>query len=305
MKKKRKNNSNVKTILGIIVAILIISAVGYFMYALLQVEEIKFTGNKKFNNSYLEGLADVEEKTHMFFADTDAIKENLEKEPYIEILEIGKQYPNTIKVTVKEREPKALVKYADSYLLIDGEANMLAILPTLPEESYPVSEGFNINAVTLGKPLATEDTFKVSVLTDIVEELYNKEITDRVVNIDLADINSIKMKTNEGLNIKFGQSDKISDKIKWIKKMIVQLAKEGKKGGSLDVSSGSMATYKPPEGVGSNTEEPNPTGQDPALDDITNNTQESGEEPTGSSKPKEDEVSQNGENNENTEDNQE
>ena len=83
------------------------------------------------------------------------------------------------RINVTERTPKALILYADKYLLVDGEANVLEILDEQPEQQYPVVSGITINSVNLGKMIDTEDTFKISVLSDILKEMETKEMCIR------------------------------------------------------------------------------------------------------------------------------
>lgn len=243
MKKQHKHSVG-KTILAVVLTILILAGAGYFIYVYFQVEDVEVKGTAKYDASYVVKLADVPPKTHMFLVDTEQIKENIEAEPYLQVDSIVKAYPKTLVINVTERTPKALILYADKYLLVDGEANVLEILDEQPEQQYPVVSGITINSVNLGKIIDTEDTFKISVLSDLLKEMETKELFATISTIDLSDINNIKMQSYDGMTIKFGQSDKISDKMKWIKKMLPKLASDGNTSGVYDVTSGTSGTYR-------------------------------------------------------------
>ncbi|MEG1858874.1 MAG: FtsQ-type POTRA domain-containing protein, partial [Christensenellaceae bacterium] len=77
MKQKKKQHGVGKTILIVVLVILLLAGAGYFTYVFFQVETIKVDGNERYDSSYIEGLANVEPKTHMFFVDTDKIAENI------------------------------------------------------------------------------------------------------------------------------------------------------------------------------------------------------------------------------------
>ncbi len=243
MKKQRKSNVG-KIILAVVLIILLLAGAGYFVYVYFQVEDVTVKGTAKYDTSYVVKLADVPPKTHMFMVDSDKIKENIETQPYLQVDGIAKSYPKTLVITVSEREPKALILYADKYLLVDGSANVLEILDAPPEQQYPVVSGITIDSVNLGKAIGTEDTFKVSVLSDILKEMGAKELYATISTIDLSDINNIRMQSYDGMMIKFGQSDKIADKMKWIKKMLPKLAADGNTSGVYDVTSGTSGTYR-------------------------------------------------------------
>lgn len=246
MKERRKAHSVGKTILTVVLVVLILAGAAYFTYAYFQVEDIKVEGDHPaFSNGDIAKLADIQPKTHMFFVDTNEIKEKIETEPYLEVNSITKQYPKTLVVTVTERRPVSVIPYADQYLLVDVNANVLEMLTDSPAEPYPAVTGFAIDAINLGKQISTQDSFKLTVYTEMMNALEDKEIKDLMETIDLTDINNIKMKTRDGLEIKFGQSDKVTDKVKMIKRMIPKLAASGgNTTGILDVTMGISATYQ-------------------------------------------------------------
>ncbi|MEG2202651.1 MAG: FtsQ-type POTRA domain-containing protein [Christensenellaceae bacterium] len=244
MKQKKKQHGVGKTILIVVLVILLLAGAGYFTYVFFQVETIKVDGNERYDSSYIEGLANIEPKTHMFFVDTDKIAENIEKEPYIHVKEIAKKYPKTLLVTIEERQPKAFVVYADKFLLVDQQGDVLEIADSTQDSVYPIVSGIGIDAVNLGKQINTDDQFKLAVYTEIITQLEEKALFELIATIDLTDINNIKLTSRDGMTIKFGQSDKVADKTKWIKKMLPKFIKDGRSNGVLDVSSGKDATYR-------------------------------------------------------------
>lgn len=245
---KRKNNS--AKIIGVIIfMVLAVSGAIYFGYAFFQAEHVEVEGNGKYTDVYIEGLANIPEKTHMFMLKTDEIKSKIEEaEPYLEVLDIIKKYPQTVIIEVKERQPKALIAYADKYLLADDAGNVLEIYDSIPDNStYPIMQGFAVTGISLGKQIDTDDTFKITVMSEILTALENRQITGSIYSIDLSDINNIRMQTSDMLSVKFGQADKIADKIKWIDRMLPTLKRDGRTSGVLDVTAGTFATYKKDE----------------------------------------------------------
>lgn len=240
MKERRKTHSIGKTILAVVIVILLLAGAGYFTYVYFQVDHIKVTGNSVFSAGEIAKLADIQPKTHMFFVDTEEIKQKIETEPHVEVNSITKEYPKTLVVDITERVPEAVTSFSDQFLLLDVNANVMEMHPEQPEGTYPLVTGFAIDAVNLGKQISTQDGFKVTVYSELITALDDKEIKDKIATIDLSDINNIKLTTRDGLSIKFGQSDKITDKVKIIKKMLPKVNASGE----LDVSLGISATTK-------------------------------------------------------------
>lgn len=276
--KKRKNNV-AKTIIGIVLAVLIVAGIGYFVYAFFKYDEFNVEGNARFEDAYIEELAAIEPGTHMFLLDLDQIKDNIEAaQPYLEVVSVDKSMPKKVEVVVKERLPKALVTYADQYLLVDTDGNVLEILSVLPAEHYPVVSGIAVTSVNLGQPVVTEDSFKLSVLSEIITEMEKRELTPLIATIDLSDINNITMKSVSGLLIKFGQADKVADKMKWVKNRLPAQERDGKTDGALDVSSGNFVTYQLDEDASS---APPADGSEPTDGQTESPDEGSTDEPAG------------------------
>ncbi len=243
MKKKSKAP---KIILTVLITALVLAGIGYFGYVFFQVEDVEVAGNGKFTDVYIKGLAGIPPKTHMLALDTDRVKERIEAaEPYIEVLSVSKKFPREVLIEVKERQPRALVANADTYLLTDKDAIILEMVGgPVDSQPYPVVEGFAILSAALGSQISTEDSFKISVMGEILTAMENRQMNEAIKTIDLSDINNIRMTSSIGLAIKFGQADKITDKIKDISIWLPKLTADGRTQGVLDVSAGAFPIYK-------------------------------------------------------------
>ncbi len=97
---KKKKRHTVATVLGIVLAVLIVAGLLYFAYVFFQVETINIKGNVSFDSAYIEGLAAVPTGTHMLEVDEETVKENVEKEPYLQVVSVTKKLPKTIEIEV-------------------------------------------------------------------------------------------------------------------------------------------------------------------------------------------------------------
>ncbi len=275
----KRRSRTPKIVLGIVIAVLIIAGIGYFGYVFFKVENVEILGFGKFTEVYITGLADIDPDTHMLSLDEEKVKANIEEaEPYLEVVSVTKKLPQTVEIKVVERQPKVYIEHAGQYLLSDKEGNVLEMLSTLPEgKGYPVVSGFTISGAALGKQITTEDTFKITVMGEIISALDGKKAAQSIVSMDLSDVNNIRMTTDTGLNIKFGQADKVADKVKWIEKMLPQLSRDGRKTGVLDVSTGNSGIFKMDE----TTVQPSGGAQGDQTGDQATGDQAGGDQATG------------------------
>ena len=244
-----KKNRRRRFVGPVIIILIILALAGFAGYNFFQVKHVEIEGNSQYGSDYIEALANIEIETHMLKVDEKKIKENVESNPYLELVEVDYKLPDTVVLTVNERQPICLMDYAGNTLLLDRQLIVLSTDGGAAAGSYPALQGIAVDAVNLGKQLGASDTFKISVATSILDELKSAEIMNMVTSIDLTDVNVITMNTAGGPSVLFGQSDMVPEKVVWIKKILPSLISEGKTAGTLDVSAGTFATFRLPEGV--------------------------------------------------------
>ena len=83
------------------------------------------------------------------------------------------------------------------------------------------------------------------ISSEIVTAALHEGVLDKYESIDLSDTNKVMIDSKAGFQINFGQGDNYAEKTGWISKMLDSLAKETVKTGTIDVSSGKFATFRP------------------------------------------------------------
>ena len=225
-----------------IVVILILA--GYASYKTFQVREVLVAGNEEYESDYIAGLADIPDETLMIKVDEEKIKENIESNPFLELVSVDYELPETVVLMVAERKPAVVLSYAGNTLLLDRQLNVLKMDAAAEAANFPELQGVAPEALNLGKQIQTADTFKVTVATDILDALKNLDALGMISVIDLTDINNIRLVTKEGPDVLFGQSDQPEEKVRWMKRILPSLIEGGNTMGELDVSAGTFATYR-------------------------------------------------------------
>lgn len=239
--KKKKNKSA-----GVLIVVLIILALAAFLcYRYLRVDTILIEGNERFSDDRIIAMIDLPEQAHILTVDKQQITEQIEQEAYLRVDSIDIQLPDTIAVTVTEKTPSALIEYSGSVLLVDAELSVLEMDGSAYIGKLPHISGVSVEAVNPGRQIGCADEYKVSVTTEILKSLSVQGVLDDLSDIDLTDLNDIRMQTDQGIDIAFGQAERYDEKTKWIKKVYPTLLKDGVTAGTLDVSVPDMATYRP------------------------------------------------------------
>lgn len=164
----------------------------------------------------------------------DSIKNDI---PYIRSVEVKRVFPNEINVTFKEREPYALIKYLESYVVMDKYLHVLEIKKENDMEDLAIIYGIDADEYVPGQKLQDVAGLKYENITYLLETSYKNNFDYTIHEINYTDTESLIMDVKElDVDINFGEIDRsiLSDKMNYLNGILKNLV--GKKG-NLDISS--------------------------------------------------------------------
>lgn len=241
MKKNKR-----KSPLFIIILLLLLAGMGFLGYHLFNITSIEIKGNNEKQADYIIKLSGVEIGTNIFKINDATLKENIEKDSYLKFIGVEKKYPDKIIIEIKEKVPAAMIKEGNSSLVLDEEGYVLQILQDTNGLSYPVLSGIDISNTAVGKQIVFADEAQRLTMQVVLNAIAKNDADNLIAAIDFININNIKMTTSNGIAVNFGNYSMAEKKILWIKGVLAY-DKQKIESGTIDVSTGEFASYKPPE----------------------------------------------------------
>ncbi len=215
-----------------------------FLYVFL-VREITFIGNSRFASDDLTQLTGLAYRESMLLVDKEAITENLESNPYIIVEEIRRRWPSRVEITIRERTACALTKQLGGTVLLDAEGVVLNCDAQVLEDQMCSVVGWEVLSYVPGELIQTRSQVQLAAYADVATQLERFELNYQVEQIDLTDVLHITLTMRDGMVVKLGDSQDMTVKMTWLSQMLTELLAEGYSGGTLDLSSGTAATYRP------------------------------------------------------------
>ena len=124
------------------------------------------------------------EKTGVWQADLPALREKIEKLPFVKTAAVSMSLPSGIRVNVLERVPVAIVRLSGGDFLVDNEGVVLAAA-TKAEPTIPfVMRGWD-EAKTEKAP--AENLLRIKLYKKMLDEWRDLGLADRVKEVNLAD----------------------------------------------------------------------------------------------------------------------
>lgn len=225
-KKEDKNKwKKIKKVLLFILKLIAIFGVfviiGAFLFIspVFDITEIKVeNANKISENSYIV-LSNIQIGENIFSINKSKIRESIIAESYVESIDIKRELPGTIILTVQERTPKYMIeKNGGLYAYIDKNGYYLEA--SMESIDVPILRGLetDIETINLGDRLLDNDLDKFNDLIKITDAIKSNSIEQKITVIDMSDYDNYVLKfESEKKDVMLGDTSNLSTKMAWIK----------------------------------------------------------------------------------------
>lgn len=193
--KKRKNR---RIILAAIVA-LILLALLILNSNIFSLKTIEITGNEQMSDEEVKEYFGLTEGVNLFRFFLNHIGKKVSRDPRIENAEVYVNWPDGVKIEVKESVTVGYVYFQGTYLCLSRDGAVVDSTYYLSRE-LPILKGLNVKSFSIGQVPVTEDesTFKTVMqlgsvlkkygLTELVREMNVHDLSNIVLYTDNLDI---------------------------------------------------------------------------------------------------------------------
>lgn len=215
---KSKKSKGKKFLLGII---FIIIAFCLLSSNIFNIKTITVVGNKKLSNEEIISLSRIQKYTNLFKINKLQSMENIKENAYIEEVNIKRKFPAEIQIEVKERIPKYMLQFADSYVYINSQGYMLEISNEKLEVPILIGITTDLSNIQAGNRLNEEDLKKMNMVIHIFETANSNEIGHLITKIDISDDkNYTLILETEGKTVYLGDCTELNTRILYLKSIL-------------------------------------------------------------------------------------
>jgi len=229
---RRKRRAVKRTIISLIllisVTITLCLKLTYF-----NVANISVINNHTINSDEIVKLSKINKGINIFYLNFKNVQTNLQSNPYILSADINRKLPNTIVISIKEREAVFYSKKDNKYLIIDKNGVVLEEKEDISQMKLTNLQGFDTKEAKIGEVIPAQDKRKFENISLITELISNNSSGIDITSIDLSnDLNLLAYSNN--MCIKLGNGN-IKDKLNKALRIIVDNNLKDQKG-YIDVS---------------------------------------------------------------------
>lgn len=241
--KKRINTSKVVIIFSLILIVVIVLYTS-LNSGIFNSDNIEIEGNKYVESEYIIKALEVNNNKNIFRYNIKDMEEILLNNKYIDKVEIKRLLPNTLKVSIIEKEIVANLYNEEIYFYIDKEGNFIDEIDENNKDNEVITVHIDYNK-TDSQEIKFKNEENKKRLLYLLEYIKEEGIYKKIDNIDMTKPNSINMSTKEDINILLNSDEELKYNISRLAMILADLQNKKQKGGEIDLSTGKYALYRP------------------------------------------------------------
>ena len=211
----------------------------------LRVQAIDVLGCKRYSAEEIRTASGIALYSQIYFTDLDTAAKRIEENPYLDVTGISRAFPDTIVITVREREEKAAIFFQNLVVIIDDEGYVLSIGNRADLSGLIAVEGMQASGFSVNQRLGAQTDFYANTLVAILQALDAKGLSEKVESIDVSNPLRVCMDTLGGVEVLVGQPVDLNDKMEKLAKILPELERLGAASGTLSLSAKGDPVFSP------------------------------------------------------------
>jgi Cell division septal protein len=205
----RKTPTRTLTLLLLALAV-IITAFLFINSTYFAVGAVVVDGNRYITQEEIYSIAGIPSEINIFRLNTGTIKNRLLHDLRIEGAEVTRQFPTTIAITVRERQPLAWVACSYGFVQLDKQGTVLAAVKSIKKVDVPIITGVRLGNVYIG------DTVDALTVKNVLAYLANMDESAiaQLSEVNIRPAGDLVVYTIQAVTIRLGAPDRLADKAK-------------------------------------------------------------------------------------------
>lgn len=212
-----------KALINVSLIILIITAITLFLLSpIFSIENISIKNNEKLSQEEIISLSQIEKGTNLFKIRNAEIKNNIKENAYVDEVKVNRILPNTIEITVTERQVAYLLEYGSSYAYIDEQGYILEISSANITDKIKI-RGYKTTEDNIkpGNRLIKEDLNKLNDVAIITDTAKNSGINAQITSINIENQNEYSLyMESEKKTVHIGSISNLDTKMLYLQVML-------------------------------------------------------------------------------------
>ena len=217
-KTKKKLSKHFKNMVCLSAVIAI--SIGVLLSPVFSLQTITLSKTKYVDTVALEKKLATQKGKNLLLLDKDDVLAIVKSNPYVSSATISKRPLHSLVITIKEREPVAILLTSDVSYLIDKENRILQVKQDNDGYDLPIISGVELkNGEKLGDVIDNDGILLALKL--VIEN--SDELSQLIQEINVKSRHDVLLYTNQGIEVRFGDEKNATEKLRKLFDIIEQV----------------------------------------------------------------------------------
>lgn len=241
---RRKSNKNRGALLNIAALVFVIVLATVVWTNVFVVKNVVIHGSDDLQQAEIIRASQIGFGDLIHSVKPEEIKQNLESCGKYVLDGVLFRYPDTVMLNVRMRTRDAVVLNGGRYLVMDSDGYVIEALHVMPEDVGIYVYGLDATAFRIGSRITAQED-RLEAMKPVLDAIRENGAAEYLSDLDVTDVNRMIATSRTGIRIELGNADNMKQKAVWIRSAVSDLEARGEYRGTLDVSSGNKADYRP------------------------------------------------------------
>ncbi len=229
----------------VIAAIVLICAIAFVLFRFVfVVRAVDVIGAASGDEQAIVRAANVDFGGSIFGVDSKKIAENIAGTGAYYVIDVERRMPNRLSIAVDRRAPAAMTLFMQSILILDEDGYVISACDSVPDMDLVYVSDLAPGGYRIGSAVYA-DADRLDNLRAALHAIRENGAAPYISELNVADSRAIRVIARTKTSVNLGTRDDMSMKISWMKSALADLEARGETYGSLDISSGKKADYRP------------------------------------------------------------
>ena len=202
-RRRRRNKVGIICVVAALVALLL-----FLRFAAVPFGTVLVDGNEKMTTEDVYRAANIPSYVNVIQLSPKEMQDRLQKDLRVSEASVVREFPATIRVTMKERKAVAIVMTMYGFAYVDKTGTVIDLQPRIEGVSVPIMTGKKVDTLLLG------DTITDPPLQAALAYLQNlkPEVLEHIAEVNIGNPDNIIAYTTDSLSIHLGAGDHPSER---------------------------------------------------------------------------------------------
>jgi cell division protein FtsQ len=244
MGRSKGKRSGKGPVLLLLILIIAVGLMAFMRTSYFSIKDIRVQGNSFVDEQEIMRYSGISPGMNILSLKLKEAAEALQTHPYILSAKIQRIMPDTIEITVKERDLVGYLPYLGSYLLVDSEGMIISATAQVPVEGLPVYKGIKLQDFRVNEILAIDNIQIFDKIIYISACIANNLARYAPIEVNIENPEDIIIRLGERFALRVGDTEGLDYKLEYSNTILEKLYSQDV-GGEIDVTHEGNAFFRP------------------------------------------------------------